>query len=83
MAQKWKAWVEAKRRGGEIAEKDARRDFTSLKGAKNGKPEFFFASFLGILAADDFLSCFSYLLFPFQLYPQPRGVSEEEAGRDF
>jgi hypothetical protein len=53
------------------------------RGGKNGKPEFFFASFLGILAADDFLSCFSYLLFPFQLYPQPRGVSEEEAGRDF
>jgi hypothetical protein len=47
MAQKWKAWVEAKRRGGEIAEKDARRDFTSLKGGKDGWPEFFFGDFFG------------------------------------
>jgi hypothetical protein len=36
----------------------------------------FLAIFLGILAADVSLSCFSYLLFPFQLYPQPRGIGE-------
>jgi hypothetical protein len=40
----------------------------------------FLAIFLGILAADVSLSYFSYQLFPFQLYPQPRGVSEFRRG---